>query len=44
MTDPCELQFRLLATRRYMLDNELTISELVHLRKHRREVPGVIFC
>lgn len=29
MADPCELQFRLLATRRYMLDNELTISELV---------------
>ena len=29
MANPCELQFRLLATRRYMLDNELTISELV---------------
>lgn len=27
--DPCRLSFRLLATRRYMLDNELTISELV---------------
>ena len=27
--DPSRLQFRLLATRRYMLDNELTISELV---------------
>ena len=27
--DPCHLSFRLLATRRYMLDNELTISELV---------------
>ena len=27
--DPCALQFRLLATRRYMLDNELTLSGLV---------------
>ncbi len=27
--DPCQLQFQLLATRRYMLDKELTISELV---------------
>ena len=25
MVNPCELQFRLLATRRYMLDKELTI-------------------
>lgn len=29
VVDPCNLQFRLLATRRYMLDNELTLSELV---------------
>lgn len=29
VVDPCALQFRLLATRRYMLDNELTLSELV---------------
>ena len=27
--DPCRLSFQLLATRRYMLDNELTISEFV---------------
>ena len=28
VVDPCALQFRLLATRRYMLDNELTLSDL----------------
>ena len=27
--DPCRLSFQLLATRRYMLDNELTISEFL---------------
>ncbi|MCR4573030.1 MAG: hypothetical protein K5787_04620, partial [Lentisphaeria bacterium] len=29
VVDPCALQFHLLATRRYMLDNELTLSELI---------------
>ena len=29
VVDPCALQFRLLATRRYMLDNELMLSELI---------------
>ncbi len=29
VVDPCALQFRLLATRRYMLDNELTLSEFI---------------
>ena len=29
LVDPCALQFKLLATRRYMLDNELTLSEFI---------------
>ena len=29
VVDPCALQFHLLATRRYMLDNELTLSEFI---------------